>query len=198
MRPPAATNARVYITLALSVALHGATLAAWRPLTIVPPRLHAFEPIEVTLIGSFAPTPVALPHPAVTPLPDPAPRPQPVAMTREEPAGAPTTPQAEDDNSGAEEPSVEARADVASLHNPKPPYPLAARRRGIEGQVLIAAYVRADGACAEVRLKRSSGHTLLDASALDAVRRWRFLPAKRAGAPIDSWVEVPVRFQLEG
>jgi protein TonB len=96
------------------------------------------------------------------------------------------------------DPIVEARADVAALNNPKPAYPLAARRRGVEGRVLVSAHVHADGSCAEVRLKRSSGHVLLDESALDAVRRWRFLPARRAGAPIDSWVDVPVSFRLDG
>jgi protein TonB len=38
---------------------------------------------------------------------------------------------------------------------------------------------------------------LLDESALSAVRRWRFVPAQRAGAAIDSWVDVPVSFRLE-
>jgi protein TonB len=93
-------------------------------------------------------------------------------------------------------PRVEARVDVAALNNPKPPYPLAARRLGLEGRVLLAARVTADGACAEVRLKQSSGHALLDASALESVRRWRFLPARHGDSPVESWVEVPVSFRL--
>lgn len=63
--------------------------------------------------------------------------------------------------------------------------------------MLLAAHVRADGSCGDVKLKGSSGHALLDRAALDTVRRWRFLPATRAGAPVDSWVDVPIRFRLE-
>lgn len=94
------------------------------------------------------------------------------------------------------DPIVEARHDVASLNNPKPPYPLSARRRGLEGRVLIAAQVRADGSCAEARVRQSSGYSLLDDSARDAVRRWRFVPARHGDKPVDSWVEVPIVFRL--
>lgn len=214
MWSPVAHSARVHIMLGVSAVLHGAALAAWRPPTITPPRLAASEPIEVALVGIAAPREVrVVPHPATAATAQRAPaaslrearavdsQPPPHAgagRDSEEPprptAGEPGT-----SRSGTgRDAIVEARSDVASLNNPKPLYPLAARRRGIEGQVLIAAHVRSDGTCAEVQLKRSSGHALLDTSALDAVRGWRFLPAQRSGTPIDSWVDVPVRFRLDG
>jgi TonB family protein len=96
----------------------------------------------------------------------------------------------------SDEPLVESRYDVAALHNPKPPYPLAARRQGVEGRVVLRAQVLEDGRCAEVRVVHSSGHTPLDESALATVRRWRFVPATRAVAAVSSWVEVPIHFQL--
>ena len=96
-----------------------------------------------------------------------------------------------------DEPLVESRYDVATLNNPKPPYPLAARRQGVEGRVVLRAQVLEDGRCAEVRIVRSSGHALLDDSALATVRRWRFVPATRAGKAVGSWVEVPIHFQLQ-
>ncbi len=80
--------------------------------------------------------------------------------------------------------------------NRPPVYPGAARQRGWEGDVLIAAEVRSDGRIGAVRVKRSSGYASLDDSALEAVRAWRFEPAKRMGSPVDAWVEIPIRFKL--
>ena len=85
---------------------------------------------------------------------------------------------------------------VSSLHNPKPPYPLAARRRSQEGRVILHAHVREDGAASEVEIKQSSGYDLLDNSALQTVQRWRFVPASRGGVAVDSWVEIPIVFRL--
>ncbi|MGH8475705.1 MAG: energy transducer TonB, partial [Methylococcales bacterium] len=42
----------------------------------------------------------------------------------------------------------------------------------------------------------SSGHEVLDEAALNAVRRWRFVPAKRAGVAQASWATVPIEFEL--
>lgn len=81
--------------------------------------------------------------------------------------------------------------------NPKPPYPLVARRMGTQGIVLLRVHVRADGSVAEAEIKQSSGATLLDDSALRTVREsWRFVPARLDGVPVESWVEVPIRFVL--
>jgi protein TonB len=102
------------------------------------------------------------------------------------------------DATTTEDTYVEARADVATINNPKPPYPLAARRLGLQGRVLLSALVQADGSCREVRVKTTSGHQQLDDAALHAVRRWRFIPASRGARPVDAWVDVPINFQLNG
>jgi len=82
--------------------------------------------------------------------------------------------------------------------NPKPPYPMLARRRREQGTVLLRVRVRADGSVAEAEVKQSSGSALLDDTALRTVRdSWRFTPARLDGIPIESWVEVPIRFVLE-
>ena len=117
-----------------------------------------------------------------------------VAATHTETASAVAQDAVSDSNDA---PLVASRYDVATLRNPKPPYPLAARRQGAEGRVLLRAQVLEDGRCAEVRIAHSSGHTALDESALATVRRWRFLPATRAGTPVASWVEVPIAFRLD-
>jgi protein TonB len=82
--------------------------------------------------------------------------------------------------------------------NPKPPYPLAAKRLGVEGVVLLDVLVRADGSPAEVHVRTSSGSSLLDDSAVETVRsRWRFIPGRRGNAPVESRVQVPIRFRLD-
>jgi protein TonB len=81
--------------------------------------------------------------------------------------------------------------------NPKPPYPLVARRIGAQGEVLLRVLVRQDGSVAAVELAQSSGFSLLDESATRTVREnWRFIPAQHDGIPVESWVEVPIRFVL--
>jgi protein TonB len=69
----------------------------------------------------------------------------------------------------------------------------------MEGVVLLEVLVAPDGRAAEVRLARSSGHPPLDDSAVRTVReRWRFIPARRDGAAVESRVTVPIRFRLSG
>ena len=99
------------------------------------------------------------------------------------------------DGSGGDGSNAMARPAYGS--NPKPPYPLAARRLGVEGVVTLEVLVRPDGSPGEVRVQSSSGSPLLDASALDTVRKsWRFIPARRGNVPIESRVTFPVRFRL--
>ena len=99
------------------------------------------------------------------------------------------------DGSGGDGSDAMARPAYGS--NPKPPYPLAARRLGVEGVVTLEVLVRPDGSPGEVRVQSSSGSPLLDASALDTVRKsWRFIPARRGNVPIESRVTFPVRFRL--
>jgi protein TonB len=81
--------------------------------------------------------------------------------------------------------------------NPKPSYPMLARRRGEQGIVRLRVHVRADGSVAEVTVAQSSGFSQLDDAALKTVRdSWRFIPARLDGVPVESWVEVPIHFVL--
>lgn len=97
----------------------------------------------------------------------------------------------------APQPVTAPRFDADYLHNPKPAYPAVSRRLGDEGTVLLGVRVSAEGAALAVELRQSSGHPRLDESALDAVRRWRFVPARRGGDAIESWVTVPIAFKLD-
>jgi protein TonB len=189
---------------------------------IVPPR--PLKVIEVALLTPPEPPKIAEkppeppkpeppkpePRPKVQPREKPEPRrllaPQAVAEREMEqpaeappPVPAPTPPAAvAEPPKAAPEPVVEApRFNAAYLNNPPPAYPLAARRRGMEGRVLVRAEVQADGSCNRVELKKTSGHDLLDQAALEAVKKWRFVPARKGGQAVAAWVEVPITFNLE-
>ena len=88
------------------------------------------------------------------------------------------------------------KANAAYLHNPKPDYPSIAKRRQWEGRVVLKVRVLANGTAAAVSVETSSGHEVLDEAALDAVRHWHFVPAQRNGQAVDSWVNVPLNFNL--
>jgi len=87
------------------------------------------------------------------------------------------------------------RADY--LNNPRPSYPLAARRMGYQGKVILNVEVLADGRAGEVKLHTSSGYEILDESALRTVRTWSFSPARRFGQPVAQWFLVPIKFSLK-
>ncbi|MFQ5784308.1 MAG: energy transducer TonB [Alphaproteobacteria bacterium] len=80
--------------------------------------------------------------------------------------------------------------------NPIPRYPFSARQRGQEGKVIFEVEVRPDGTVENVQVVASSGYRLLDDSARDALRRWRFVPGIRNGIPVASTVRVPIHFRL--
>jgi len=81
------------------------------------------------------------------------------------------------------------------LKEVKPDYSEEARRRGVEGDVVMEIVVRHDGSVGDVRVLQGLGYGL-DERAVAAVRRWRFTPATRRGAAVDVVVEVAMEFKL--
>lgn len=106
--------------------------------------------------------------------------------------GAPVT-----GGSGGGGDSVGARFDADYLKNPAPPYPPQSRRIGEEGKVILRVFVTAEGGAQQIEIKASSGSDRLDESAQRTVRRWKFIPARRGGITVESWVLVPIVFKLE-
>lgn len=78
-----------------------------------------------------------------------------------------------------------------------PIYPRIARESGWEGTVLVRVTVQPDGSPESIKIRKSSGHVALDRAALEAVKKWRFLPAKDGNIPIRSVVEIPINFDLK-
>lgn len=83
------------------------------------------------------------------------------------------------------------------LANRPPRYPLQARRRDIEGRVVLRVVVTSGGQAQAVTVHKSSGYAMLDRAAKEAVARWRFQPATRAGQPVPGTVDAPVAFRLK-
>jgi protein TonB len=79
----------------------------------------------------------------------------------------------------------------------KPRYPDSARRQGIEGTALLKMRITEQGRVEDVQVERSAGHPDLDESAMEAVRRWRFDPARRDGEPVAIQVTIPIVFKLQ-
>ncbi len=88
------------------------------------------------------------------------------------------------------------RFGAAYLHNPAPSYPAVSRRIGEEGRVMPRVLVSKSGDAEQVEIESGSGFTRLDKAALDAVKKWRFIPAKRNNQPISAYVIVPIQFTL--
>ena len=91
------------------------------------------------------------------------------------------------------------RIAAPSLARRTPPhYPISARRKGEQGTAQITATITSSGTVDSPRIITSSGHRVLDASALAAVRTWRFNPAKNGlGQSVPFQMTIPVTFRLK-
>lgn len=79
-----------------------------------------------------------------------------------------------------------------------PHYPESARREGAEGVVTLRFEVLTSGKVGTIQVQRSAGRPDLDRAAVEAVKTWRFDPARRGKEAVAVWVILPVRFELNG
>jgi protein TonB len=96
----------------------------------------------------------------------------------------------------ASAPPEPARAARALAGNRPPAYPEAAREDGLQGRVQLQLQIDAQGTVTAVQWLQRSGIALLDLAARDAVRAWRFEPARRGGQDVPSSHTVTIRFEL--
>jgi len=80
--------------------------------------------------------------------------------------------------------------------NLPPTYPPLALSHGEQGNVLLSIQVAPSGWASAVTVVGSSGFSILDAAARDAVLGWRFLPADFHGRPVSSTLLLPIRFEI--
>lgn len=191
--PPAQMRERSTV-VTIVVALHFAVLAAWlmQPSRVSMPQ-HGMEvTMAVAPAAQPAPTP-QLRKPEAEPKPLQLPV-EPVVQQNNAPvvAVAPVVKPVE-----VVQPVIEPDYKASYLNNPPPPYPLAARRMGMQGKVVLNVEVLAEGVSGQVNVQQSSGHDILDNVALQTVKSWRFIPAHQAGRAITKWFKVPVQFSLK-
>ena len=77
-----------------------------------------------------------------------------------------------------------------------PSYPFEAAEQKIEGRVVVKMVVTKEGTAAEPVVINSSPEGIFDASAIEAVKKYSFAPAKLNGKAVDCIVRVPVVFKL--
>lgn len=198
--------------------LHGG-LIAWQMMPTPPVILPQQQVFKVAMVSARMVTPKPQPEPVVqevVPLPVPpkvegmkkvapkpqakAPLPEPVKKVEEvveQPAvtevqsAALQSEEADNRNATLTEPVA-----AAYLKNPPPVYPRSALRRKKQGTVMVAVLVDTHGMPLRVSLDRSSGHEALDDAALEAVRKWKFVPARRGSELVEASVVVPVEFRI--
>jgi TonB family protein len=77
-----------------------------------------------------------------------------------------------------------------------PRYPDSARRQGITGTTTLLFEVLENGRVGEIQIESSAGHPDLDQAAADAIKKWRFEPARRGNQAVGVWLRIPVKFVL--
>ena len=166
------------------------------------PNMPATRPAPAPTQLTQRPHAQALPQTTAVPT-----APSPVAAT----AAAESTPSANTATASPAPPSAQApsvrtaspaavvlpSSDADYLNNPAPVYPRMSRRMGEQGTVLVRVLISADGRAEQAEIRISSGYARLDEAALDTVKRWRYVPGKRAGTAEAMWFNVPVRFVLD-
>ena len=81
-----------------------------------------------------------------------------------------------------------------ALYAPDPEYSEEARKSKFQGTVVLWL-VDADGRPEQVRVQRALGMGL-DEKAIEAVKLWKFEPAKKDGHPVPVMINVEVNFRL--
>jgi TonB family protein len=82
------------------------------------------------------------------------------------------------------------------LTHPAAVYTDEARKRGIQGNVIVQAYFDENGNITVLRVLKGLGYGL-DENALAALQDWRFAPALRNGLPVSAVAEIEVPFNIE-
>ena len=88
-------------------------------------------------------------------------------------------------------------ADADYLSQAKKIYPLASRRLGESGRVLLHVLIGVDGKAQKVEIKQSSGFERLDQAATRIALETRYRPGKKDGQPEAMWYALPIPFELK-
>ena len=79
----------------------------------------------------------------------------------------------------------------------RPVYPEIAQEAGIEGVVVVQAFIDEKGRVKETLILKGVPNTGLDEAAMAAIRKTRFRPAKQRERAVGVWISIPVNFKLK-
>ena len=79
----------------------------------------------------------------------------------------------------------------------RPTYPEIAQEAGIEGIVIVQAFIDKKGRVKETLILKGVPNTGLDEAAMEAIRKTRFRPAKQRERAVGVWISIPVNFKLK-
>ena len=79
----------------------------------------------------------------------------------------------------------------------RPVYPEIAQEAGIEGVIVVQAFIDEKGRVKETLILKGVPNTGLDEAAMDAIRKTRFRPAKQRERAVGVWISIPVNFRLK-
>jgi len=79
----------------------------------------------------------------------------------------------------------------------RPKYPEIAQEAGIEGVVVVQAFIDEKGRVKETLILKGVPNTGLDEAAMEAIRSTRFKPAKQRERAVGVWISIPVNFRLK-
>lgn len=77
-------------------------------------------------------------------------------------------------------------------------YPEIAQEAGIEGTVVIQAFVDKKGKVTDTVTLKGIPNTGLNEAAMNAIKKTKFRPAKQRDRPVGVWISIPVNFRLKG
>jgi len=81
------------------------------------------------------------------------------------------------------------------IYTPEPEYTDKARRKNINGVVLLSFVVAKDGTVHDPEVTRSL-ESSLDKQSLDTVKKWRFEPATKDGQPVAVRIQAEMSFRI--
>ena len=79
----------------------------------------------------------------------------------------------------------------------RPVYPEIAQEAGIEGVVIVQAFIDERGRVKETLILKGVPNTGLDEAAMSAIKKTRFRPAKQRERAVGVWISIPVNFRLK-
>lgn len=209
-----------------SVTVQPLSPPATKPHTAAPPETAPPSPVAQPPEPALPPPPAPAPPPAAQPqlaisldldlptpelqaslsfpvqAPPPAPDPEPAASSPPSPAPAeavptrPTVPAAPARPTGIFAMEAVDKAPLA-IRKQAPTYPPRARWRNVEGVVELRFVVTTKGQVEDVDVLDATPPGTFDASAIAAIRQWRFEPGQKNGFPVATRMTLRIRFELD-